>query len=612
MAQFNVTELDFVQIKENIKNYLKGQSVYNDYDFDGSSLSVLLDVLAYNTHYNAVSAHYALNEAFLDSAQIRGNVVSHAKLIGYIPRSVIGSVTKAHITVNNPVGDPPPPLLILPRGTKLSTNLGSIQYPFVVQETLSAPLLNGQYFFPAVTLKQGILKKIQYRVDEDQEIQKFVIPEENFDITTLKVRIRENESSSKYTSFNRFSQLSDFGAGTGSNVYFIAENSDSKYEVFFGDGVLGFKPSNDNIVELEYIYSLGEVTNGASSFKMLDDIGGNTDITLQVLGKTVGGAPRESIESIRFNAPQTFISQNRAVTADDYQALIRANFAGIEAIAVFGGENQVPPDFGKVFISVKPIGRDALTEEEKATIRDNILRTKNIVTVTPVFVDPEFTSIALEVDFKYNPNETDRILPEIESTIKNNIEDYNTNNLRQFDGVFRASRLLSVVDNSDPSILNSTVRVKMFKTITTRAGQADNYFLLNYSGVIKSAEGVSSLDSEPLIINGQQHFFGDRPIANSNERQVYVYKLINNQESVVVSDAGRINPTLGTVSLYGFFTDAVQEIKIFVTPRSNDIAPKRNQLLDIDIIEVDVQGQVDTIAVAGSTGTLIYTTTPRD
>lgn len=609
--QFNVTELDFLQIKENIKNYLKSQSIYNDYDFDGSALSVLLDVLAYNTHYNAIQAHYALNEAFLDSAQLRGNVVSHAKLLGYTPRPTIGSVTKVNVIVSNPVGDPPPPTLLLPRGTKFTTTLGSIQYPFVTVDSVSATLVNNQYVFPAVTLKQGILKKIQYRVDEDQEIQKFVIPEENVDLTTLRVRIRENESSSQFTTFARFSELANLA--NSANVYLLAENSDAKYEVFFGDGVLGFKPKNDNIVELEYVYSLGKETNGASSFKIIDDIGGNTNITLQVLSKTVAGAPRESIESIRFNAPLTFIAQNRAVTADDYQALIRANVPGIEAISVYGGETQVPPDFGKVFIAIKPEGRDTLTKEEKETIRDNVLRTKNVVSVTPVFVDPEFTDIAIEVDYKFNPTATDRIEAEINSLIKQKIDDYNTNNLRQFDGVFRASQVLRVIDNADPSILNSTIRVNMVKTITTNAGQASNYFVLNYSGVIESRLSESSIElDQPLIINNEQVFFGDRPIPDSNDRQVYIFKLVNNQESVVISDAGIISPALGIVTLYGFFTDSAQTIDIKVTPRSNDIAPKRNQLLNIRQDLLDVDGEVDTIAVAGSTGTLIYNTTPRE
>lgn len=610
-VNLNVTELDFDLIKENIKTFLRDQGKYNDYDFEGSGLSVLMDILAYNTHYNAMIAHMALNEAFLDSAQIRGNVVSHAKLLGYVPRSVTASTAHVDILVNNPIGSPIPPTLTLERGTKLVTVVDGEEYPYVVVDSVTQTYdtTNNCFYFQNVPIRQGTFKTIRFRIDEYIDNQRFVIPDEDIDTTTLRVRIKDNDNSSNYSIYTRFTSLQSIGST--SQIYFLQENSGSKYEIYFGDGVLGIKPKSDNIVELEYVYSSASASNGARSFDIVGEIGGNSDITVTTVMASAGGADRESVESIRFNSPLTYITQNRAVTADDYKAIIVREYGDIDAISVWGGEDNSPPDYGKVYISVKPKTAATLSSTDKQYIVENILKGKNVVSITPTMVDPEYTYIALEVFFKYNPNLTDRKLAELESLLSTTTSTYNDDELKRFDGVFRYSKFLRALDAADPSILNSYARVYMFKDVSP-SNTAMNYYDLNFASPIYISSGDESvMSSTPFLMNGITHYFGDAPIENSNNRQIYIYKVVNDKQSIVNANAGTIYASTGRVVINSFKPDTTDTIRLTFVPNSNDLAPKRNQLLEISMTNVLIFGEVDTIAVSGSSGTVNYTTTPR-
>ena len=389
-TNLNVTELDFDQIKKNLKNFLKQQSEFNDYDFDGSGLSVLLDVLAYNTHYNAMNAHYSLNEAFLDSAQIRGNVVTRAKLLGYIPRSILSPRATVTITVNvADVVGVKPATINLNRGTKLKSTVDGEEYNYIVLNTQSAELSNNQYVFSNVTLVEGELRELKFRVDNDIENQKFQLSDFNADTSTLRVRVQENEESTSFDIYTKFESLKDVTSTT--KVFYLQENSSEYFEVYFGDGITGLKPSNNNIVTLDYVITEGSESNGASVFTMNDSISGYSNITVATSSNSQGGDDKETTESIRFNAPLSFASQNRAVTSDDYATIIKNSFSNIDSISTWGGEDNDPPDYGKAYISVKPITADKLTEAEKNTIKASILRGKNVVSITPEILDPSFT-----------------------------------------------------------------------------------------------------------------------------------------------------------------------------------------------------------------------------
>ena len=680
MAQFSITELDFEKIKQSTIDYFKSNEKYTDWNFEGSGLSVLMDVLAYNTHYNAMLAHLSLNETFLDSAQLRGNVSSHAKLLGYLPRSTIASTAPVNIRVSATSGDS----ITLERGTRFTTVVDSKKYTFVNVTSVEASPVSGYYYFNNITLKQGTLKRMLYRVDNNVPNQKFVIPDSSVDTTTIRVRVKSSESANDYSVYTRFTSLINVDAN--SRIYLLQENSNGNFEIYFGDSILGAKPINNQIVEIEYVYTDGANANGARAFTAIDSIGGqvasnivvtpSVELTITLIsgvgtfvaGETItgsvasstgtvvslingvltvkdiigpifakletitggtstaariiltstsktvlsyGGAARESIESIRYNAPLAFITQNRAVTADDYRAIVQREFGNIQAISVWGGENQANPDFGKVYISIKPVGDQLLLTTLQKEEIIAILRGKNIISITPVIIDPQYTYVTLDVFFKYNPNLTDVTKSELVSKIRTAISNYNENYLERFDGVFRQSQLLKAIDASDPSILNSNTRVFMFKDITP-SNSTLNSFDLEFTSPIYSTNSTESvMSSSAFLIGGIEHYFGDRPISNSNDRTVYIYKRVNTQKVTVIADTGRVYQATGRIVLNNFLPDNTNSIRITVIPNSNDLAPKRNQLIQIDPLEVHVTGEIDSIAVAGSAGAMNYSTPSR-
>jgi len=609
-TNLNVTELDFADIKNNLKNFLKQQTEFNDYDFEGSGLNVLLDVLAYNTHYNALNAHYSLNESFLDSAQIRGNVVTRAKLLGYTPRSVLSPRATVNIVVTKPNSGTIPTVLELTKGTKLNTVVSGEEFQFVVLNTQQATLSGTTWTFNNVTLVEGNTRELKYRVDNDIENQKFQLSDFDADTSTLRVRVQANEESTAFDVYTKFETLK--GVDSTSKVYYLQENPSGYYEVYFGDGVTGFKPTNNNIVTVDYVTTKGTESNGANSFTMVDDIGTFDNIAVSLVAAAAGGAEEETMESIRFNAPLTFISQNRAVTADDYASIIKKEFSNIDSISTWGGEDNDPPDYGRVYVCIKPLLAETLTTAEKTNITGAILKGKNVVSITPQIVDPNFTYLELDVSFKYNPNLTDRSSVDLQSVVRDTITDYNFNNLNKFDGVFRHSQLTRNIDNSDPAILNTIVRPRMFQNITPVNNALNNFSLSFSSPFFQSGNSTAFLiSSSAFKINNVDHFFGDEPITNSTKRNVIVYKVVNDVNTTVIKSAGEIDVDKGTIVLNNFTPDAVTPIKITVLPNSLDLGPKRDQLISIDNSFVVITPEIDTIAVAGSAGSIDYTTTSR-
>jgi hypothetical protein len=620
-TNLNVTELDFDQIKQNLKNYLKTQSEFNDYNFEGSGLSTLLDVLAYNTHYNAIAAHFSLNEAFLDSAQIRGNVVTRAKLLGYVPRSILAPRARVNIEIDvtDEIGILPDNLTMA-RGTKLGTQVAQKPYQYVTLQTQTASLqttsapITKKYIFTNVDIAQGYYKSLRYRVDNDIENQKFQLSDGDADTSTLRVRVQENEESSAYDIYSRFESL--LGVNSSSQVYYLQENASNYYEIYFGDGVTGRKPNNNNIITLDYVYTDGSESNGANAFTMSDSVGGFGESTVTTLNSSAGGAEQETSESIRFNAPLTFTSQNRAVTSDDYRAIIQREFTNISSISCWGGEDNDPPDYGKAYISIKPILAETLTQAEKDDITGSILKGKNVVSITPEIVDPNYTYLELDVFFKYNPNLTDRTSVELTSVVRDTISDYNFNNLNKFDGVFRHSQLLNLIDSADPSIQNSTVRPYMFMNITPSTVEGKSNFALKFTSPFyksgSSTEFILTSTAFKLSYSTTiDHYFGDITISGSNKRKIIIYKIVDGNNVTVVNDAGILDSDKGTVTLHSFTGLTTDPIRVTLTPNSLDLAPKRDQLIAIDPLRVSITPSVDTISVSGSTGTINYNTPSR-
>ena len=615
LEQLNTTELDFDKIKANIKNhFLRQDSVYKDWNFDGSSLNMLLDVLAYNTHYNAVLAHMAINESFIDSAQIRSNVVSHAKLVGYTPRSA--KSPRANIEVEI-LGDANQSYTLV-RGRKFTTVLNEVTYTFVTAADYTAAknIISNKYEFTnadgptdnSIEIFEGTLQVSSYSVNNSLVTQKFVIDEVNADLSSLVVRVREHAQSDKYIIYSiygsaQYKTLEDLNFD--SLVFFLSENIYGRYEVSFGNGIFGQFPGNSNIVELEYVITSGAEANYANSFSI---VGAGT--VTKVLSAASGGGEREGIESIRFNAPISIITQNRAVTADDYRSLILREFANIQTLNVWGGEDASPPEYGKVFITIKPKAADQLTAEQKNNII-TLLSGKKVLTVTPVLVDVDFTYIYLDVYFKFNSSMTPYGQSELESIVRTTINNFNATELQEFDNVFRYSKLLKIIDNSNPAILNSFAQVYLYKKLTLYADVVTIAILdFNNLPYINDTSTLAKplISTDAFLFNGQMVSLSDETGADSATlRNVYMHA---GDVRLGVS-SGNFDIMTGILSLNLIANDNDVDIRIYLEPNSYDLAPTRQQLLVIDSDTSTIVGSIDSIAVSGAAGVASYSTYSR-
>ena len=612
--RLNVSSLDFDQIKSNLKTYLQSQSSLADYDFEGSALGTIIDVLAYNTFYNSFNANVNMNEIFLDTAQVRNNVVSHAKSLGYIPRSATSAFADINITVNAPAGAPSS--LSMSRGTTFQTVLDGKNYTFVNLEAQTIVPVANVYTFSNVRISQGTIRTQKYIVDDTSTAQKYRIPDVNVDTATLIVRVKTNSASTDFEIYTLVTNIVDVAATT--NAYFLQEGPDGLFEIYFGDDVFGKKLSAGNIIEIEYLVTDGLVANNATSFKLTGTISGNSNATVTLVTKSGGGADREDVDSIKFNAPLSFLSQNRVVTADDYKAIVKNNYTNTETISVWGGEEQAVPEYGKVFLSIKPANAETLTDVQKQFIKDSILKTKNLVSITPEIIDPDYTYIKLEVFFKYDPNLTSLTAGELKNAVIATITNYNNTNLKKFDGVFRASQVTGSIDDTNAAILNTIMRVNVQKRLVPTIGTALKYEL-EFSSPFSTniASGGSVIDSSEFILNGFNHKMQDIPIVgNATQRQIQLYRISNNQKIITTENAGTVDLVKGTVTLTAFNPDGGivgggTYITITATPSSNDLAPKRNQLLNIDLLQTTVTPQVDEIATGSVIAGIGYTTTPN-
>ena len=610
--RLNVTSLDFDQIKVNLKNFLRAQPELADYDFEGSALGTIIDVLAYNTFYNSFNANVNMNEIFLDTAQIRNNVVSHAKSLGYVPRSVTSAFAEIDVVVNGPAGSPSS--LNMPRGTTFSSTIDGNNFTFVNLEAVTIQPTAGVYKFPALKVNQGTIRTQSFIVDDTSTAQKYSIPDTNVDTATLIVKVKTSSTSTDFEIYSLVTNIVDVSGTT--NAYFLQEGIDGQFEIYFGDDVFGRRLIAGNLVEIEYLVTDGAASNNATAFKLTGNVSGNTNATITLVSKAGGGSSAETTDSIKFNAPLSFLSQNRVVTADDYKAIVKNNYTNTESISVWGGEEQAVPEYGKVFLSIKPKNAQVLSDSEKQFIKDSILKSKNLVSITPEIVDPDFTFIKLDVFFKYDPNLTSLTAGELKNAVIATITNYNDTNLKKFDGVFRASQVTTAIDATNAAILNTIMRVKVQKRLTPTIGTALKYDLSFSTGFSTNiAAGDSIIDSTEFVLNGFNHKFQDIPTADPNIRKVQIFRISNNQKIITTEDAGTVDINAGLVSITSFNPSSVvgdnAYITITATPASSDLAPKRNQLLQIDLLETLVTPQIDQIATGSVIAGIGYTTTPN-
>lgn len=466
MANLRIAELDFDTIKSNLKTFLQSQAEFTDYDFEGSSLSVLLDILSYNTHYNAYLANMLVNEMFLDSAVKRSSVTSIAKHLGYTPKSVTGSKATINIVVNNPTGTPV--TLTLERYSSFSSTINGIPYTFLNTVPYTIQPVNGVYTFNNVSIKEGKLLEYGYTVVSPGTDEKYEIPNSSVDTSTLLVTV---QTSTTDTTLSTYTLCNDITAADGnSKVYFLEENPFGNFQIYFGDGIIGKKLTAGNIIRIQYLASTGAATNVSGlisqSFASDGTIGGSSNITVTTVANSTGGGDRETISSIKFNAPRFNLTKNRAVTKTDYASIIKTEYSMVEAVSVWGGEENVPPAYGKVFISLKPYNGFIIEDSVKTEIKNTILKDRQVLTVVPEIVDPDYIYINLVANINYNKNLTNLSSSNIASLARTAIVDFFNNQLQQFEKPFYYSQLIEDLNNINSSVLSVLLEIKAQKRIS--------------------------------------------------------------------------------------------------------------------------------------------------
>ena len=607
-----VSDLDFVLIKTNLKNFLQSQSQFQDYDFEGSSLSILLDILSYNTHYLSYLANMATNELYLDSADIRSNIVSLAKMIGYTPSSPRAPMANITIRLNNATGTS----VTMSKGTVFTTNVNNTAYQYVTNADFTTIPVNGVYEFSNITIYEGTLVTFKYTVDSSDVDQKFIIPSSNADTSTLKVSV---QNSSADTSTSTYSLAGGYNAVTStSKVYFIQEGQDNKYEVYFGDGINGAALQDGNIVILQYVVTNKDASNGASSFSLSGNIGGFTNVNITTNSAAQGGTDGETDESIRHNAPLNYAAQDRAVTTTDYETLVQSLYPNALSVSAWGGEDDETPRYGIVKIAIKPASGSTLTETTKQSIIDS-LKPYNVASVSPQIVDPETTSILLTSTVKYDAKATTKSSDTLRSEIITAITNYNTTTLQKFDAVFRYSKLTGLIDDTDTSILSNITTIKMRKSFTPTLASSTRYDIYFRNALFNphtshnaAAGGILSSTGFRVTGSDLEQFLDDD--GNGNVRRYY---LVSGIRTYANDTQGTIDYSTGQITLNSLSVASISNIRgasstiieLTVQPNSNDVVPVRDQIVEIDVANSSVTVSADTFIGGSAEAGVGYTPT---
>ena len=604
--RLNVTELDFDTIKGNLKIFLKQQDQFTDYDFEGSGLSNILDLLAYNTHYNAVYANVLANEMFIDSADLRNSIVSHAKHVGYTPQSATSPIAYLNLTVVGATGN----TLTAARGTTFQTTVDGVTYNYLVKDDTTITPSAGVYSFSSLPVYEGTLVTNKYTVDTVNADQRFLISNELADTTTLKVTVQNSSIDSTTATHTLATDLADV-TGT-STVYYLEGAEDNQHEVFFGDGVLGKSLSTGNIVTLSYIVTNADDSNGATTFSLSGNVGGFSNVTVTTATNSAGGATAESANSIRFNAPKSWTTQNRTVTARDYESKVKQIFTNAKSVQVWGGEDHDTPVYGRVYISINPKVGTSLTEAKKTDI---ILQLKdfNVMSITPVIVDPTTTYLQLAVNVKFDAKSTSKSKDTIKSLVTSAITTYNSDELQEFDQMFRHSKFISTMNKVDTSILSNITTVKLHKSFTATTTAATTYTInLNnalynpHSGHNATAGGI--LSSSAFTINGD--VTNDYYLNDDGDGNVRIYYLSAGTKIYTNNTLGTIDYATGQIVLNALYITSVgdvdgatsTDIRLTIIPNSVDTIPVRNQLLAIDETNSTVTVSADTFSTTSGIG----------
>jgi hypothetical protein len=611
--KLNISQLNFDAIKANLKRFLSNQSQFKDYDFEGSGMSVLLDLLAYNTHYLSYNANILANEMFIDTADLRNSIVSLAKALGYTPNSPRASNADINVVVNDATGTS----LTMNAGTQFTTSVDGVNYNFVTTSSNTITPVDGVYTFSNLNIYEGTYVTYQYTADTSDVDQRFLIQSANADTSTLTVQVQNSAGDTTVNTYTKATSITQLDST--SRVYFLQEAEDGKFEIYFGDGVIGKALDDGNIIILKYVVTNKTAANGASSFSLSGNIGGFSDVSITVNSNAANGAEAQSNESIKFNAPKSYAAQDRAVTIEDYKSKVRELYANTKSVSAWGGEDAETPFYGRVYISINPTSGSTLTDTTKNSIVTE-LKKYSVASVTPVIIDPETTSLLLTSTVRYNEKATTKTAETLKTDVTNALTNYNDNTLNQFDSIFRYSKVLELIDDADSSILSNITTLRIRKPFTPTLGSSTNYTvyfsnpLYNPHTGHRSAEG-GVLSSTGFKVEGDAtniYFFDDDGAGNLRR-----YYLVGSVRTYVDNTAGTINYSTGQVDINSVNISTIENIRgsastvieLTVQPNSNDIVPVRNQILNIDVANSTITVTPDTIVGGSANAGVGYTTT---
>jgi len=563
--RINVGSLEFDQIKNNLKEYLKGQTNFSDYNFEGSNLSIILDVLAYNTYYNNLYTNLGLNEAFLDTATKRTSVVSHARNLGYTPRSSSCSRTTVTFSVL-PSGDDI--YITLPIYTPFRGNINGDTFTFLTQESVTAQKdSEGLFIFSGVEVKEGTIVHSRF---EYNELNSIILANNNIDINTLKVRVQIPPT----TEYQIYSNSNSFSTLDGESLVYFVREVETGYEISFGDDIIGKQLEAGNLVNISYMVCNNELPNSIQSLSYGGvPLGGQIN-TISIAHPTSGGRGQETIEEIRFNAPSMYQAQNRAVTALDYEAILLNRVPSIKNVTVWGGENNDPPVYGKVFISAVTQNEVPLNVEEQEFIREYVLDEFKLVSIIPEFVRAEDLSIELDMVIYYDPSLTTRLPEEIRTNVISEILNYDETYLRKFNKIFRSNDLQRFVENMESSIISTVPRLRISRSVTPVFNSPHNYIINIGNPMVRG-----SILSSPFHANNETVISYIEDVNGILRRFRYI-----NGSKIIIENVGSINYQQGTLNINGLMITKILTpiFKFSMIPSSPDVVSKLNQVVRLD------------------------------
>ena len=611
--RLDISELDFVNIKNSLRVFLSNQNEFKDYDFEGSSLSILLDLLAYNTHYLSYNANFVANEMFLDTAQLRSSVASLAKLVGYTPNSARAPIADLKLVINDGTGS----TITIPAGTKFTSSIDGLTYTFVsVADKVIQPI-DGVYTAQSLNVYEGTYVSYNYTYDVQDIDQRFLIPSDRVDTTTIKVVVQNSSADVTTNTYVKATSITELDST--SKVFFLQEAEDGQYEIYFGDGIIGKKLDDGNIINISYVVTNKTEANGATSFNLSGSISGFTDVTVTVNSSAQGGAEPESIESIKRNVPNLYSAQDRAVTIEDYKTKVKQLYANTQSVSAWGGENAETPFYGRVYISILPTSGSNLTDTTKERIITE-LKKYSVASVTPVIIDPEITNVLLTSNVKFDEKSTTKVADTIKADIITTIANYNSNTLQQFDTVFRHSKLTGLIDDTDESILSNITTVRLRKSFTPTIGSSFKYTVNFANALYNPHSGHASVEGGILSSTGFK-IDGDTTnvwfLDDDGQGNVRRYRMDGSVRAYGNSTQGTINYQTGVVEINSLNVSNIENIRgaastvieITVKPNSNDLVPIRNQILEIDVANSSVTVEADTLVGGSANAGIGYTTT---